>query len=261
MQRGFSLVELSIVLVILGLLTGGILAGQSLIRASELRAVSTEYQRWATAAATFRDKYFAVPGDMSNATSFWGKNATDCNAHTGAAATPGTCNGNGDGMITDAAGAGLTGERFQFWKQLSLAGIVEGNYTGLAGSGGANHTVISTNGPSSKLGSGGWTAVYVASPFVGNTTFYAGEYLNHLRFGAASATGASHTALLKPEEAWNIDTKTDDGEPATGRIIAIYWNNLCSAADDGTHSELDLVASYRLTDSTPQCALNFTKAF
>lgn len=58
-KRGFSLVELSIVLVILGLLTGGILAGQSLIRAAELRAVSTEYSRYATAVQSFRDKYFA----------------------------------------------------------------------------------------------------------------------------------------------------------------------------------------------------------
>ncbi|MBN9993879.1 prepilin-type N-terminal cleavage/methylation domain-containing protein, partial [Listeria monocytogenes] len=71
-KPGFSLIELSIVLVILGLLTGGILAGQSLIRAAELRSVGEEYQKNRTAVATFRDKYFAIPGDMTNATSFWG---------------------------------------------------------------------------------------------------------------------------------------------------------------------------------------------
>ena len=70
--QGFSLVELSIVLVILGLLTGGILAGQSLIRASELRAATAEYQRYATSIQSFRDKYMALPGDMTNATRFWG---------------------------------------------------------------------------------------------------------------------------------------------------------------------------------------------
>ncbi|PZP83692.1 MAG: type II secretion system protein, partial [Azospirillum brasilense] len=57
--HGFSLVELSIVLVILGLLTGGILGGQSLIRAAELRTISTDANRYITAAQTFRDKYFA----------------------------------------------------------------------------------------------------------------------------------------------------------------------------------------------------------
>ena len=70
-QQGFSLVELSIVLVILGLLVGGILSGQSLIRASELRSVTTEYQTYVTSLGTFRDRYFALPGDLSNAASFW----------------------------------------------------------------------------------------------------------------------------------------------------------------------------------------------
>lgn len=59
---GFSLVELSIVLVILGLLTGGILGGQSLIKAAELRAVTTELDAFQTATNTFRQKYFALPG-------------------------------------------------------------------------------------------------------------------------------------------------------------------------------------------------------
>ena len=69
-DKGFSLVELSIVLVILGLLIGGILTGQSLIRAAELRSVTTQYQGYVTAVNTFRDKYFALPGDMPNAIDF-----------------------------------------------------------------------------------------------------------------------------------------------------------------------------------------------
>ena len=109
MRHGFSLVELSIVLVILGLLTGGILAGQSLVRASELRAVSSEYQRYATAMHAFRDKYFAIPGDMTNATKFWGDDATACADGAVADGTPGTCNGNGNGILTAGAASG-TGE-------------------------------------------------------------------------------------------------------------------------------------------------------
>ena len=72
MKKAFSLVELSIVLVILGLLVGGILTGQSLIRAAELRSVTTEFSQYQTAVMTFRDKYFAIPGDMKNARDFWG---------------------------------------------------------------------------------------------------------------------------------------------------------------------------------------------
>src|SRR5438552_4058186 len=71
-RQAFSLVELSIVLVILGLLVGGILSGQSLIRAAELRSVTTEFSRYLAAVQSFKDKYFALPGDMANATAFWG---------------------------------------------------------------------------------------------------------------------------------------------------------------------------------------------
>src|SRR3569833_319215 len=81
LKAAFTLVELSIVLVILGLLDGGVHTGQSLIRAAELRSVTTQYQRFLTAVQTFRDKYFALPGDMTNAHSYWGI----------AIATPATC--------------------------------------------------------------------------------------------------------------------------------------------------------------------------
>lgn len=137
-QSGFSLVELSIVLVILGLLTGGILGGQALIRAAELRSVSTEYQRWTTATQTFRDKYFALPGDMTNATAFWG--ALDGNNGIGpdcrgeSTGLP-TCNGDGNGRIeSNTESAVSTHEKWLIWRHLVNAGLIEGSYTNLHGS-------------------------------------------------------------------------------------------------------------------------------
>jgi len=67
-SAGFSLLELSIVLVIIGLIAGGIVAGSSMIRAAELRAVLTELTQYQTATNTFRDKYLGLPGDLRNAT-------------------------------------------------------------------------------------------------------------------------------------------------------------------------------------------------
>ena len=75
-QLAFSLVELSIVLVILGLLVGGILSGQSLIRAATLRSFVKQHEQHYTAVMSFRDKYSQLPGDMNNATQFWGAVAT-----------------------------------------------------------------------------------------------------------------------------------------------------------------------------------------
>ncbi|MFZ4541492.1 MAG: type II secretion system protein [Rickettsiales bacterium] len=127
-SSGFSLVELSIVLVILGLLVGGILSGQSLIRAAELRAVSTEYSRYVTAVQTFRDKYFQLPGDMNSATTFWGTAAVGAACATTIGSGTQTCNGNGDGWLDN--GYVNSNENFRYWQHLANAGLIEGAYTG-----------------------------------------------------------------------------------------------------------------------------------
>ncbi len=131
-MRAFSLVELSIVLVILGLLTGGILTGQSLIRASELRSITTDMNRYVTATQTFRDKYFAVPGDMRNATAFWGVAAgtgSDATCANTVSTSAATCNGNGDGVIQTFNVA--FDEIFLAPKHLANAGLIEGSYVAM----------------------------------------------------------------------------------------------------------------------------------
>lgn len=256
--------ELSIVLVILGLLTGGILAGQSLIRASELRAVSTEYSRYITAAQTFRDKYFAIPGDFRDATKFWGRlnGNADCVTNSSPAAavgTPGACDGNGGGTIDDAGAANASGENFQFWRHLALAGLVEGSYTGLAGTGGYADCSLGGNIPRSKLSNAGWWdrgTVYNGT-FAGDTTRYQGsDYGNTLEFGGVLANNGTMAAALKPEEAWNIDTKMDDGKPGTGKIVPRYWG-VCDTAT----AKNDYAGDYALSNSTPACTLYFKRAF
>lgn len=256
MNKGFSLVELSIVLVILGLLTGGILAGQNLIRAAEIRAVSTELSRWITATQTFRDKYFAIPGDMRNATAFWGA-MTNCGAASPSGTGTQTCDGNGDGIIDDGTGAGQTGERFTYWQQLANAGLIEGSYTAIAGSGGANEHLANENAPTSKLGAAGYMISYLAPSFAGTGTYYAVDYGNNIRFGTFRSANGPNDPALTPEEAWNIDTKMDDGRPAYGKIIASYWDNAC--ADATANNNLD--SNYRLSDNTTQCTLSFVELF
>ena len=254
-NHAFSLVELSIVLVILGLLTGGILAGQSLIRAAELRSVSADYARFATSVQTFRDKYLRLPGDMNNATAFWGDDSINCGDVAVTDGTPGTCNGNADGQITFATGPNRPAEAFQFWKQLALAGLVEGTYSGLSGSGGAGHAVIGTNVPRGRLSNSGFTPSYFDNSG-GSVADYAVNFRNQMTFGATNTGFDTSAAILKPEEAWNIDTKMDDGRPGNGSIIAAYWDD-CSTST----SFSDFAGAYALNDSAIRCALRYRNFF
>ena len=258
-ERGFSLVELSIVLVILGLLTGGILAGQSLIRSSELRALSTEYSRYISAANIFRDKYFALPGDMANATSFWGGadanptfNATCQAISTGslpANSGTATCNGNGDGII-HTVGSSYS-ETFRYWQHLANAGLIEGNYTGYTDNADATTMILTPNinVPKSKLSNGLWGARYVGTIPSGNVSYYADNYGNAFGFGGSGGTGLPDGPILKPEEAWNLDTKMDDGKPAFGIIKSLIHRPEC------TTTVVQNTAEYALTNSNKDCAL------
>lgn len=251
---GFTLVELSIVLVILGLLVGGVLAGQSLIRAAELRSVTTQYNGYIAAVNSFRDKYFALPGDMANATAFWGKDNTNCSSDSGTAATNGTCNGNADGTISVAsAGANSRSEIYAAWKHLALAGLIEGNYTGLSGTGGAYESNIGSNVPRAKLNNAGWTIYNLGDATVTSTNMFEGTYGNVLMFGTYAAGSQTWGYALKPEEAWNLDTKMDDGRPGLGAVRVREDLTGCHTAGTSNSVALAATANYALTTTSLQC--------
>ena len=278
-MRGFSLVELSIVLVILGLLTGGILAGKSLIRAFELRSIAVDYNRYITASRAFRDKYFAIPGDMTNATSFWGVLAGtggDATCQGTAATDTATCNGDGDGVLRNPGISPNIAEHFRYWQHLANAGLIEGRYSGFNSVGGSpSGRVPGTNVPFSKMRDAffyaqnglGWTTNASTNNdyYAGTASLFAGNYgKNLLYFG--NATGSSSVAdsqPLLPEEAWNIDSKMDDGQPTTGSVMAFKGNGTntnCTSTAGGAPSG-DGVSVYLLSSSLKDCSLYFVRSF
>lgn len=268
----FSLVELSIVLVILGLLVGGVLSGQSLIRAAELRSIPTDLARYATAAQTFRDKYFAIPGDMNNATSFWGTDNVSCPNGGGSS---GTCNGNGDGAIWNGA-VGNTCENQEFWRQLSLAGLIEGKFTPQTPASCFLAFTPGRDAPRLRISNGAVTISNVGNitsnaAFPGNA-IWIGNYQNVFFVGLnngssingmAGGSGASNN-IFKPEELWNIDTKMDDGKPAIGSVISIYPGSYIPAASATTGCTTTNVAStaeYSLANSAKACGMAMKSGF
>lgn len=253
-RSGFSLVELSIVLVILGLLVGGILGGQSLIKAAELRSTVTEIQQWQTAVNTFKGKYFSLPGDMKNATRFWDDAGTKCATLRGGGVTAAlgeeTCDGDGNGRIgRTQSGVETLYERFWFWQHLSLAGLIPGQYTGVRGPTYTNQHILGENAPRSKYNSGGWMILTIDN---GSTERYEMNYLNAFVLGAQSTGSMTTGPLLPPEEAWNIDTKFDDGLPGQGNVVTWYWDTCTDAANNTDYDSV-----YALTVTSAECALSF----
>jgi len=146
-NAGFTLVELSIVLVIIGLIIGGVLVGQDLIKVATIRATISQIEKYQTAVNTFRVKYNCIPGDCANATSFFGTNSTDGCPGTSTAASTGTCDGNGDGIINPWW---VNGNIESTWanQQLSQAGLIPG---GLLGSSYAYSPTPGTNIPATPI--------------------------------------------------------------------------------------------------------------
>tara|TARA_B100001179_G_C18539738_1_gene381037 strand:+ start:202 stop:1002 length:801 start_codon:yes stop_codon:yes gene_type:complete len=253
--QAFSLVELSIVLVILGLLTGGILTGQSLIRASELRASIAQLDSYRVAMYTFRDKYFALPGDMPNATAFWGiaggSTGADNTCYSVESTTQATCNGNNDGTIdrpTGATGNNINAERFRAWQHLANAGLVEGSYTGsTVQSVGPNSRIAGQNVPAGKTGNAMVDLFGIPTITTSDPNWFASSQGN--LFLLSTITGGG---VFTPEEAWNVDTKLDDGMAGTGKIqtykrTSSYGPN-CASSDTAT-------ATYDFTITAQNCRI------
>lgn len=260
---GFTLVELSIVLVILGLLVGGVLTGQSLIRASELRSITTQYQSYITAVNAFRDKYFAIPGDMANATSFWGQAASGTTCVTTAGTGTQTCNGNGDGLLTPSKastnavpGGATSNEIFRFWQQLSITGLISGTYSGIT-QGSTAFSATTANVPAGKIQNTVWF-LYDWGPLTTEPGFFDGNYAATLEYGSPAANADPSVPPLKPEEAWNIDTKIDDGKPATGKL-KMRAPTMSQCTDTSTTSTM--TANYLLSNTGPSCLLLFPNIF
>lgn len=212
MRQGFSLVELSIVLVILGLLVGGILAGRSMIRAAEIRKVSSDFVRYKTAVYAFKDKYFAWPGDFSRATTLWPSDSS-------------IRDGNQNGTVVEF------NELVGGFNMLSSAGMIEGNYKGYYGPpafNGGSGFVPGLHTPASNIQPGTFTFGFLSID--GNTS---GSNMRHrlMLGGNMGNNGTNVGSVTWPEDAWNIDTKLDDGAPRTGLFTVgtgFYADTTCN---------------------------------
>jgi prepilin-type N-terminal cleavage/methylation domain-containing protein len=219
LQSAFTLIELSIVLVIIGLIVGGVLVGRDLIGASTVRAQISQMEKLQTAVHTFRGKFNALPGDMNvtTATQFGFPNA-NCSGADGLR--------NGDFLITNSFGEKQGGgETGLFWGDLSdPAGgrLIEGSFTSstCTSTPTASATQYNQYFPEAKIGrSNSIVIIYDASglsPTAQNKNYFTVE---QIQFMSAGNTGGGPGMTVA--EAFKIDSKIDDGKPQSGTVNAL----------------------------------------
>ena len=211
-QAGFTLVELAIVMIIIGLLIGGILKGQELIANAQVTATASQIKAYEAALTTFRDSYDAIPGDIAAP----GARLPNCTT-----APCDTANAGSNNRIAEApavaAAAPAASEATRFWTHLEAADLI----------GGVDYTAVTltwgTAVPAAEIG-GGFTVGYAATVAnligSGAATANSGHYLS-LRNDAATAVAAdAANSALRPTQAARIDRKLDDGIADAGSILA-----------------------------------------
>lgn len=201
-QKGFTLVEIAIVLVIIGLLLGGILKGQELINSARVRNMADQSSGVQAAYYGFIDRYRQVPGDML-ATTACTVVGTAVDTLCGGAPTTGGAAANGqNGRIDMWLEAGAV------WTHMAVAGFLGGTYTG------------ATANPAAY--EGGTLAIPPAVPanayqspiLLGMTDDYdesTGAANAIVRL--ASSFGAAPASILR-----ELDVKLDDSLPGTGVV-------------------------------------------
>jgi prepilin-type N-terminal cleavage/methylation domain-containing protein len=203
-KKGFSLVELSIVLLIIAAISTAIYVGTDLIENARENTIIADFQKFKLYTDQFKEKYDGYPGDLSDATTYFGEANTN--------------NGDGNNIVNR-----LNDEKYLAWQHLAFAGYIEGPFTG----NNTSETVqpaIGFDVPESPI---------AATPYLYQNYFeqYPGPEYIQSNFNAAIILSNYRvdqydggefykfaTPSISPISAYNIDSKMDDGIPTFGLI-------------------------------------------
>ncbi len=217
-QTGFTLIELAIVLVIIGLLLGGVLKGQELINSAKVKNLATDFKNVQVFIYGYQDKFKSLPGDDAAYTTHLAGNVTPD------APASGTL---GNGVIEGDYNATTKTESCLFWQQIRLAGLAPGSTT-------VDCSLGSDYWP--KNADGGQIGMQSISGFTAITSNAAG--------GANSGMSGAYvvcSAGILGKFAKQLDTTLDDGNTDTGSL---------RAKDPNATKSIDLNSTAN-ADSTP----------
>ena len=224
-KKAFTLIELSVVLVIIALIAGAVMGGQALMTNYKIKSLITLIDSVETATSVFVDKYNALPGNFANASTVFG--TANCPASP--------CNGDGTGSVRYRASDNKNYEPYNFFKHLSLAGLIDGKYDG-------------TNAPISR-----WKGVTMTVRRL-NGTPIEGTFL---RAGHAMEIGypndpynIAQIYAFTSNEAYMLDVKMDDGIANKGNIFGVGSGAGCGPGNTAG-------SNYNLTNKTVDCMITY----
>lgn len=243
--HAFTLIELSIVLVIIGLIVGGVLMGREMIEVAKIRSQVSQIEKIASAQSTFRNKYNAIPGDFC-------AKAASVGLKCGSQST-----GRDNGIVngTDGGVHELFSEPTTFFGQLADSNLMEKNMicvnTANASLATAGHFATAINPNASMAAYTFQGSVWIALALTPQNPISSCTLNNY--------AGYTSNGIMTPAQAYAIDVKLDDGVPSTGTVFAQKraWDiaagrydntvNQCSKDSAGT--------KYNIADETNYCIL------
>jgi len=234
-EGGFTLVELAIVMIIIGLLIGGILKGQELITNARVSSTVAQVKATESGISAFRDKYAALPGDLRNVA------ARLPNAGAGLINTDPAVGVGGDGVVSNTGPVsdpgltvGGTTESGLAFLHLGAAGMIGGvnpASTAVGTAGATQSNPVTPLGGAWTIGTSAGTATGVIVP----AGLVSGVYMMTTPTITAAVPNTD-AQVMTPSSAANIDRKLDDGQPLTGSVRAVGLNaaGLCALPAAGS---------------------------
>lgn len=246
-NSGFTLVELSIVLIIVGLILGGVLVGQDLIRNAQVNATANQIQQLNASVNAFRGKYNALPGDIERAVAFNLDGACGQN-----------CDGDGDGLLEDTLTTNgkiatkWANEVLLFWVHLSEAGLAGGSFA----YDGQNVAVVQ-NYPQTKNKANGIIAVTLGTTLhwivgINIDTLDVTEFI--------PSSGEKLGGGMPPSDAFGVDTKIDNGNALTGAAysigeIAVEDANVTNSTISGSNIQRASPGAHNGNTNSTKCSI------
>ncbi len=203
-RAAFTLVEISVVILVIGLILGLIIKGDTVIESARIRTVISEIGNYKIAIESFKMRYNSLPGDFAEATIYWNSNNI--------------INGNNDGKISFQNKDGVF-EGYNAWQHLSNEHMIDEDFLGKASTGKAE---FEKDIPKARIGGGYFLTSGLFADLPNANIVALGAP------GAAIRNGDSYelgfTSSLTPNQAHEIDNKIDDSIPSTGNVRALSDN-------------------------------------